>query len=96
MLPSREDFATLWLYLKGHGSPIEDTAPRLSRNLAKASGQRETLMRTMICLDVFAERGLISITRNTDHLQIHLNPVQTKVDLEQSRIMCTLRRIMEG
>lgn len=95
MLPSREDFATLWRYLKSHGSPIEDTAPRLARNLAKASGQRETLMRTMICLDVFAERGLLTITRNTDHLQIHLNPVQTKVDLEQSHIMCTLRRIME-
>ena len=96
LLPTREEFAALWRYLKGReASPIEETAPRLARNLARASGRRETLMRTMICLEVFDERGLIRLERTTDHLQIRLNQVEGKVDLEQSHILRRLRSILE-
>ena len=97
LLPSREEFADLWRYLKGHGNegPIEETERRLARNLARTSGRRETVMRTMVCLEVFDERGLIRLERNTDHLQIRLNSVEGKVDLEQSHIMRQLRSILE-
>ena len=97
LLPSREEFADLWRYLKGHGNegPIEETERRLARNLARTSGRRETVMRTMVCLEVFDERGLIRLERNTDHLQIRLNSVEGKVDLEQSHIMRKLRSILE-
>ena len=97
LLPSREEFAELWRYLKGHsgGSPIEETAHRLARNLARTSGRRETVMRTMVCLEVFDERGLIRLERTTDHLQIRLNRVEGKVDLEQSHIMRKLRSMLD-
>ena len=87
----------MWRYLKGHGNegPIEETERRLARNLARTSGRRETVMRTMVCLEVFDERGLIRLERNTDHLQIRLNSVEGKVDLEQSHIMRKLRSILE-
>lgn len=98
MLPSREEFVNLWRYLKGraaHG-PLEETARRLSRNLARTYGRRETFMRTMVCLEVFDERGLIQLRRTTDHLQIDLNQVEGKVDLEASCIMRRLRKLMES
>ena len=97
LLPSREDFVSLWRYLKGHTAhgPLEETAPRLARNIARACGQRETVMRTLVCLEVFDERGLIRLERTTDHLQIGLTAVDGKVDLEQSVIMRKLRSILE-
>ncbi len=65
LLPTRDDFAVLWRYLKGRtaAGPIEETPPRLARNVARGTGQRETLVRTMICLEVLDERGLISLSR---------------------------------
>lgn len=95
LLPTRDEFADLWRYLKGRAGQgrMEETANRLSRNLARASGRREAYMRTMVCLEVFDERGLITLERSTDHLQIDLNPVIGKVDLEQSYIMQRLRKL---
>ncbi len=98
MLPTRQEFVNLWRYLKGRTSqgPLEETARRLSRSLSRTYGQRETVMRTMVCLEVFDERGLIRLRRTTDHLQIDLNPVQGKVDLEASYILKRLHAIMDG
>ena len=98
MLPTREEFANLWRYLKGRTGPgpLEETARRLSRNLARTYGRRETLMRTMVCLEVFDERGLIRLRRTTDHLQIDLNEVEGKVNLEDSCIIKRLRELMES
>ena len=95
LLPSREEFIILWRYLKGHvrSGPLEETAPRLARSIARFCGRRETVMRTMVCLEVFDERGLIHLRRGTDHLQIDLNTVEGKVDLEASHIMRRLREL---
>ena len=98
LLPSRTEFVNLWRYLKVHSgpAPLEETAHRLARNIARASGGRETVMRTMVCLEVFDERGLIRLERTTDHLHICLNAVEGKVDLEDSRILRKLRKLMDG
>ncbi len=97
LLPTREEFVILWRYLKGHvrSGPLEETAPRLARSIARFCGRRETVMRTMVCLEVFDERGLIHLRRGTDHLQIDLNTVEGKVDLEASHIMRRLRKLCE-
>ena len=98
LTPSREDFAAVWRYLKRQAGPgwVEETAPRLCRKIARAFGTRETFTRTMVCLEVFDERGLISLSTRTDHLQISLRPVEGKVDLEQSDIMRRLRRLAQS
>ena len=75
---------------------VEDTAPRLARKIARTFGIRETYTRTMVCLDVMNERGLISLSAETDHLQIRVRPTQGKVDLEASYIMQQLRRLIDG
>ncbi len=97
LLPSREEFVILWRYLKGHArpGPLEETVPRLAKNIARSCGRRETVMRTMVCLEVFDERGLIRMRRTTDHLQIDLNTVEGKVDLEASHIMRRLRELCQ-
>ena len=93
LLPSREEFVVLWRYLKGHAgqSPLEETAHRLARNIARSAGRRETVMRTLVCLEVFDERGLIQLKHTTDHLHIALRAVEGKVDLEDSWILRRLR-----
>ena len=64
LLPSREEFVALWRYLEGHARPaMEETAHRLARAVARSAGRRETVMRTLVCLEVFDERGLIRLER---------------------------------
>ncbi len=98
LLPCREDFVAVWRYLTRHSSPgmVEDTAPRLARKIARTFGIRETYTHTMICLDVMHERGLISLSAETDHLQICIRPTEGKVDLEASYIMQQLHHLAEG
>ena len=50
----------------------------------------------MLCLEVLEERGLISLNRRTDRIQITLCQVEQKVDLEASEIIRRLRKILEG
>lgn len=96
LLPSREEFVVLWRYLKGHAErgPLEATAHRLARSVSRSAGRRETVMRTMVCLEVFDERGLIRLERATDHLHIALRSVEGKVDLDESCIMRKLRHMI--
>ena len=95
LLPSREEFVVLWRYLKGHAqpAPLEETAHRLARSIARSAGRRETVMRTLVCLEVFDERGLIHLEHTTDHLHIALQAVEGKVDLEDSWILRRLRQM---
>ena len=72
---------------------MEDTLPRLARGVARASGCRETYMRTMVCLDVMDERGLIDMDYRSDHVRITTCTVEEKVDLEASHIMRRLREM---
>ncbi len=95
LIPSREEFAAVWRYLNGHArlGRVEDTARRLARNVSRCYGIRETVMRTLVCLEVLDERGLIQVERSTDHLCIDLHPVEGKVDLEDSVLMRRLRHL---
>ena len=62
LLPEREDFSALWRYLAAQakaGLLIEDLSC-LNRKLARA-GSPIRAGRVRICLDVLAERGLITL-----------------------------------
>ena len=93
--PSREEFEAVWRYLSRNSktAPLEDTAGRLAKNIAKTFRLRETYARTMVCIHVFDERGLIRVERQTaGRLRIDLREVEGKVDLEQSELLRRLRR----
>ena len=94
LLPSREDFVGLWRWLQRQsaaGTVVEDTPARIARAVSRASRQREIPARTMLCLEVLEERGLIDLNRRTDRIQIRLCRVERKVDLEASEILKKLR-----
>lgn len=95
LLPTRQEFANLWRYLRSRQreGPIEETAQRLARNVAKSCGGREEFMRTEVCLAVFHDRGLITVEHTTDHLRIRIREGGEKVDLEGAELMRQLRRM---
>ena len=98
LLPSRDEFAALWRYLKQQTAlrpVLEDTAERFVRGAARASGRQEMGPRTMVCLDVLCERGLISLHFRTGLIRLSINHVEGKVDLEASHILRRLRTMTE-
>lgn len=98
LLPSRGDFVGLYRWLERQATGctvVEDTPARIARAVSRATRQREVPARTMLCLEVLEERGLISLNRRTDRVQITLCHVENKVDLEASEIIKRLRAILE-
>ena len=97
LLPSREEFVVLWRYLKERSGPagMEETPRRLTRNLSRSFGRHAPFPRTMICLEVFDERGLIRLERRGERLSIRLHQVGGKVDLEESFILRRLHQFMD-
>ena len=97
LTPERQDFVAVWRYLSAHAasSLFQESPVRLARNIARSSGQWEPYSRTMICLEVLQERGLIRFTHQANQLQIRIQPTRSKVDLEASHIMRTLRSMID-
>ena len=97
LVPERQDFVTVWRYLSAHAAVdlYRESPIRLAKNIARAAGQHEAYSRTMICLEVMKERGLIHMINDTNQVQIRIRPVNGKVDLEASAIMLELRHMLE-
>ncbi len=96
--PSRRDFAVLWRWLERQSSvasPVEGDLRRINRAVSRRTRRKETAVRTLLCLDVLEERGLILLNRRVDRLQITLRSWEQKVDLEASEIMIRLREMMD-
>ena len=91
--PSRDQFAACWRALESrlrHGKAELDTLPCL-RQLAALAGGCDGFLRAALALEVFRERGLISMTKSGDQLQLCLNPTQGKVDLWECPYLSRLR-----
>ena len=98
LLPERRDFVGLYRWLERQstaGAVVEDTPARIARAVSRATRQREVPARTLLCLEVLEERGLIRLNRRTDRIQITLCQVEHKVDLEASEIIRRLRKMLE-
>ena len=97
LLPQRQDFVAVWRYLSAHAASnlFRESPARLARNISRSAGQRESYTRTMICLEVFQERGLLRFTSGPNLVQIQLQPVSGKVDLDASEILRGLRSMLK-
>jgi single-stranded-DNA-specific exonuclease len=97
LVPERRDFVAVWRYLSAHAASnlFQESPARLAKNIARSAGQWEPYSRTMICLEVLQERGLICFTHQSNQLQIRIQPTRNKVDLEASHIMRALRSMLE-
>ncbi|MCI2055936.1 MAG: hypothetical protein LKJ86_02205 [Oscillibacter sp.] len=80
---TREQFALYWTVLEHwlrHGK-VEGAELPLLRSLAAAGGGNESFLRAILSVQVFSERGLLSVRQGGDTLTLRLVPVQGKVDL---------------
>lgn len=96
LLPSRQDFVLLWRYLSRQGpAPLEEAPAILVEHLSTAVGSRQPYGRTMVCLEVFHERGLIDLRSSERKVRIALRPAGDKVNLEESEVLLRLRRLLD-
>ncbi len=84
---TREQLVPYWRVLERLlrcGKLETDRLPFLRRLAAEAaaeSGGSENFLRSALALEVFHERGLLTMTVRDGRLVLHLNPMQGKVDL---------------
>jgi single-stranded-DNA-specific exonuclease len=92
LFPSRQDFARLWRFLEHNctGGWME-AGPALLRQAARLPDGRCSYGRTLVCLYVMGDRGLIRLEED----RLCLSRPQRKVDLEQAALMRRLREFLE-
>ncbi|MDO4812310.1 MAG: single-stranded-DNA-specific exonuclease RecJ [Eubacteriales bacterium] len=96
LMPSRDQFVRLWHTLEREVGPqglCEPELPLLRRLSAEMIGA-ETFLRTALCLYVFAERGLLQLSRADGILSLRLQSDGKKVALEDSSYLRALRDIL--
>ena len=94
--PAREQFVRLWRALErevGTQTLSEAELPLLRRFSAEVAGA-ESFARTLLCLNVFAERGLLTLTRADGTLTLRLRSDGDKVSLDESIYLRALRDIL--
>ena len=96
-LPSREQFVRAWRILEHTAGESGLSGPELPllRRLAAELPGSESFLRTALCLDVFAERGLVSLERGDGLLTLRLTSGGKKVELEDSAYLKCLRQILQ-
>ena len=96
LTPAREQFVRLWRALErevGTQTLSEAELPLLRRLSAEVAGA-ESFARTLLCLNVFAERGLLSLTRADGTLTLRLKSDGSKVSLDESVYLRALHDIL--
>lgn len=93
LLPERRNFVALWRYLAQSAATeaLVEAPTVLSRNVAQFSGVQQSCAATMICLEVFRERGLIDLSVGPRTLTIRIHTGTDKVDLNESAVLRRLR-----
>ncbi len=95
LLPERRQFAALWRAIERLEPETEGAVSRLPalRRLAGALDGTESFLRTALGLEVFAERGLVTLECREDMMIVRPRP-GCRADLEQSAYVRRLRRIL--
>jgi single-stranded-DNA-specific exonuclease len=97
LLPSRQVLAAVWRYLAGQsGSYIRETPACLCRKIVRRAELDIDTNLLLTCLDIFSDVGLIQLQRLHKYLQIQLNNVNSKADLQQSSTMQRLQQVKES
>ena len=97
LLPSREHCVRAWRALQ-RAVPAEGLQtyylPFL-RQLAADTGGAEAFARAALCLEIFRERGLVSLRRTDDEIRLMLTDQGKKVNLDESEYLQKLKDILE-
>jgi single-stranded-DNA-specific exonuclease len=84
-LPSKEDFGTVYLYLKRDGAAFYDIYALIQR--IKANSQLIDYCKIRLVLDIFKELGLIELKYFDDCLKVNILNKNEKVNLNNSNIV---------
>lgn len=98
LLPERRDFVAVWKYLRAaavRGVVLEEFGC-LCRRIARFASRPCSYGRTRVCLEVFAEQGLLQLEQRPKLVRIRLCPGARKADLEKSAILNTLKNQKAG
>jgi len=96
LLPTRDQFAAAWRFLE-HTVPEPGLTTGylpLLRAVAAELGKTEPFPRASLCLEVFAERGLLTMEHQDDNVTIRLHRGK-KVVLSESPHLLWLRQMTE-
>ncbi len=97
LLPDRDTLVQVWKYLAAiPGGYIEEAPVCLCRKIVRWTQLPLCLGTMMVCLDIFADVGLIEFTREHKNLTIRLLPAEGKTDLNASRTMQRLCALKES
>ena len=86
LLPNREDFAILYVFLRktgGYAFPIETLVHKLDYKLS--------IGKIRVILDAMSELSLIAVTEGVNSAQIRVSQVSQKVDLNSADTIIKLR-----
>ena len=98
LLPSREQFVHLWRALERASAEksLAGYELPLLRSLSAQMPGAESFLRTLLCLRVFSERGLLSFVRSDGSTSISLSAEGKKIELDASPILRSLHDILNG
>ena len=97
ILPDRATLGLVWKYLASCQVPmLQETPMCLCRKIVRWSGTPLSLGSLLLCLDIFADVGLLQTQRLRKHITIRLTPGQNKADLNTSRTMQKLLQLKES
>ncbi len=91
LLPDRATLGTVYRYLSTQPGFVQDTPVCLCRKIVRWSGMPLDLGKMLVCLDIFADVGLLEQGRVRKNITVQLLPTQGKADLEESRTMQQLK-----
>ena len=98
LLPTRREFVAVWRYLIANSqeSRLQENFSCMGRKIMRSASESLTLGKARICLDVFAEQGLIELRACRRCCQIRITTDGSKVDLDNSAIVKALRTAKNG
>ena len=96
LLPDRAKLGMVWRYLSGVSQPVQESPVCLCRKIVRWSGQSLDAAQLMICLEIFADVGLLTLDRHHNYVSLRLAAPTEKADLNTSQTLQHLQRAKES
>ena len=94
LLPDRSELGLIWRYVSA--CPVRQETPVcLCRKIVRWANQPLDVSKLLTCLDIFADVGLLEITRQHKYLTLQILPSAGKADLNTSQTMQRLQNMKE-
>ena len=98
LLPGREQCVRAWRALERctSGKPLCTAYLPLLRQISAELGGTEPFLRAALCLEIFAERGLLQLTHQGSDIMLAMDRQDKKVNLADSVYIRTLQNILDA